>query len=120
MKDREFLDRVADRSGLTYRESADVSRATMLALADRVSGPEARELAAHLPDRLAEPLSSADEPLKQYDLAQFARRVRRHAGLSPWQTASGITAVLLTLEDAAPEAARAAISELPKENFPTA
>jgi uncharacterized protein (DUF2267 family) len=119
MKDQEFFTRVADRSGLTWRESVDVSRATLLALADRISGDEARELAAHLPARLAEPLRTADEPVKQYDLVEFARRVRRHAGLTPRETASGVTAVLTTLRDAAPDAADRAISELPRA-FPTA
>jgi uncharacterized protein (DUF2267 family) len=112
MKDREFFTRVADRSGLTWRESSDITRATLLALADEVSGPEARELAAHLPDRLAEPLRSGDETAKQYGPDEFAYRVRRHAGLSSRDTASGVTAVLVTLRDAAPEAADQAIAEL--------
>lgn len=119
MKDREFFSRVADRSGLTWRESVDVSRATLIALADQISGGEARELAAHLPDRLAEPLRSGDETVKQYDLDEFARRVRRHSGLSSRDTASGVTAVMTTLRDAAPDAADQAISEFPMQ-FPTA
>lgn len=119
MKDREFYERVADRSGLNYRESANISRATLIALADRISGAEAQELASHLPDRLAEPLRSADGSVKQYDLAQFARKVRRHSGLSSHDTASGVTAVLMTLREAAPEATEDAISEIPRA-FPTA
>ena len=119
MKHQEFFSRVADRSGLTRQESSDISRATLLAMADRISGGAARELASHLPDRLAEPLRSGDEPAKQYDMDVFAHRVRRHAGLSSHDTASGLTAVLMTLRDAAPEAADDAISQLSKK-FPAA
>jgi uncharacterized protein (DUF2267 family) len=120
MKDREFFARVSDRSGLSWRESVDISLATMRALGDKISGPDSRELAAHLPVRVAEPLLAGDEPIKQYDLAQFAYKVRRHAGLQPGQTASGMTAVLMTLSEAAPEAARRAMAALSREEFPTA
>jgi len=119
MKHQEFFRRVADRSGLTRQESSDISRATLLAMADRISGDAARELASHLPDRLAESLRAGGEPAKQYDMDVFARRVRRHAGLSPHDTTSGLTAVLVTLRDAAPEAADEAISQLSK-NLPAA
>lgn len=119
MRDREFFREVADHSGLSRQEAADVTRATLLTLADRISGGEARDLAADLPEQLAQPLRSGDEAAKRYDLEEFERRVGGHAGLSPRDTSNGVAAVLLTLRDATPETAyQRAMSQLPKEFGP--
>jgi uncharacterized protein (DUF2267 family) len=117
MRDREFFTKVADRSGLSREESADIARATMQTLADRINGGEARELAAELPESLAQPLRTGDEEAKRYDRDEFERRVREHAGLNlnPADTSRGLSAVLRTLRDAAPGNANQAISQLPKE-----
>lgn len=115
MRDREFFNKVADRSGLSREESADISRATLQTLADRISGGEAREVAAELPDPLAQSLRSGDEAAKRYDRGEFERRVGEHAGLNSAETSRGVSAVLRTLVEAAPGNANQAMSQLPKE-----
>jgi uncharacterized protein (DUF2267 family) len=119
MRDREFFYEVADRSGLSREEAADITRATLLTLADRISGGEARDLAVEVPEPLGQNLRSGDEAAKRYNLAEFERRVGEHAGLSPRETTRGVAAVLLTLRDATPDSAyQQAMSQLPKEFSP--
>jgi uncharacterized protein (DUF2267 family) len=114
--DREFFHTVADRSGLSRSEAADLSRATMLTLADRISGAEARDLAVEVPDGLGDPLRSGDEPAKRYGLDEFTRRVSEHTGLTEREALNGIRAVLSTLRDSSPDGEFAkAMSQLPKE-----
>jgi len=51
--DREFFRSVADRAGLSREEATDLTRATLQALAQRLSQGAVRELVLHLPDQLA-------------------------------------------------------------------
>jgi uncharacterized protein (DUF2267 family) len=116
VKDREFFHNVADRSGLSRQEAADVSRASLQTLGERLSGGEARDLAAELPEPLAQPLRSGDEAAQNFDLEEFVRRVSEHTGLTPTESVRGIRAVLMTLRDAAvSEEYAEAMSQLPKE-----
>ena len=55
VNDKEFYRSVAQRAGLSRGEAADLTRATLETVADRVSGGEARDLAAELPEPLAQP-----------------------------------------------------------------
>jgi uncharacterized protein (DUF2267 family) len=99
VNDREFFRSVAQRAGLSREEAADLTRATLETLADRVSGGEARDLAAELPEPLAQPLRSGDEAAKRFDLEEFVRRVSERTGLTAAETTSGIRAVLVTLRE---------------------
>jgi uncharacterized protein (DUF2267 family) len=102
VNDREFFRSVAQRAGLSREEAADLTRATLETLADRVSGGEARDLAAELPEPLAQPLRSGDEAAKRFDLEEFVRRVSERTGLTAPETTSGIRAVLVTLREVTP------------------
>jgi uncharacterized protein (DUF2267 family) len=102
VNDKEFFRSVAQRAGLSREEAADLTRATLETLADRVSGGEARDLAAELPEPLAQPLRSGDEAAKRFDLEEFVRRVSERTGLTAPETTSGIRAVLVTLREVTP------------------
>ena len=101
MNDREFFHSVADRSVLSREEAADLTRATLQTLADRLSGGEARDLAAELPEPLAQALRTGDEAAKSFDLEEFVRRVSEHTGLTAKETERGVRAVLMTVRDVA-------------------
>lgn len=101
MNDKEFYRSVAQRAGLSREEAADLTRATLETLADRVSGGEARDLAAELPEPLAQPLRSGDEAAKRFDLEEFVRRVSERTGLTATETTRGIRAVFVTLREVA-------------------
>jgi uncharacterized protein (DUF2267 family) len=62
MDQKGLIRAVAERTGLSREESADISRAVLEGLADQLSGGEARRLAADLPD-LAEQLQARRRPL---------------------------------------------------------
>ena len=102
MNDKEFYRSVAQRAALSREEAADLTRATLETVADRVSGGEARDLAAELPEPLAQPLRSGDEAAKRFDLEEFVRRVSERTGLTAPETTRGIRAVLVTLREVAP------------------
>ena len=116
MNDKEFFRSVAQRAGLSREEAADLTRATLKTLADRLSGGEARDLAVRLPGPLAEPLRSGDEAAKRYDLEEFVRRVSQHTGLTTPETTSGIRAVLVTLREIVGDGEfDEAMAQLPKD-----
>ena len=116
MNDREFFHSVAERSVLSREEAADLSRATLQTLADRLSGGEARDLAAELPEPLAQSLRSGDEAAKSFGLEEFVRRVSEHTGLTAPEASRGIRAVLMTVRDVADdEEYTEMMSQLPQE-----
>jgi uncharacterized protein (DUF2267 family) len=116
VNDREFFHTVAQRAGLSREEAADLTRATLATLADRLSGGEARDLAAQLPEPLAQPLRSGDEAAKRFDLEEFVRRVSKHTGLTPLETTRGIRAVLITLREVvANDEFAQVMAQLPKD-----
>lgn len=116
MNDKEFFHHVADRCGLSREEAADLTRATLGTLADRLSGGEARDLAAELPEPLAQSLCAGDEQANSFDLEEFVRRVSEHTGLTALESSRGVRAVLMTVRDVADETEYADVmSQLPKE-----
>lgn len=100
MEDREFIRTVAERSGLSREEAADLTRATMAALAERLSAGETRHLARRLPDGLSESLGSGTRAAKKFGLDEFIRRVSAHTGLTVQEATDGVRAVLTTLHQA--------------------
>lgn len=96
MDDREFFRKVAEQAVLSVEEAADLSRATLQTLADRLSNGEARHLAEQLPDGLPEYLPKRDR-IDRFGLAELLRRVSKHTGLNARETEAGVRAVLTTL-----------------------
>jgi uncharacterized protein (DUF2267 family) len=115
MDDRQFFQKVAERAVLSIEEAADLTRATLQTLADRLSNGEARHLSEQLPDGLREYLP-ARERIERFDLNDLLRRVSKHTGLNAKETEAGVRAVLVTLGKAVkPEVFAHAMAQLPGE-----
>jgi uncharacterized protein (DUF2267 family) len=111
-----FLDAVAKRAGLPPEEAATITGATLETLAERISGGEARDLAAHLPDELRDYLRKDDAPPQLLNAAEFVHEVRARAGVDDQWAAEGARAVFTTLRDAvSDDEVEDLLSELPKD-----
>ena len=103
MNFKEFTHTVAERAGLSREEAADLTRATLETLADRLSGGEARDLAVRLPEPMAESFrGKKGMAAGNFGLEEFVRRVSEHAGLTVKETTDGVRAVFRTLADVVP------------------
>jgi uncharacterized protein (DUF2267 family) len=105
MDAREFYRTVADRAGLSKEEAADLTRATFETLAHRVSPGEVRDLAAQLPDQLAEAVRRNGKSPERFGLNELIQRVSKRTGLNEQETTAGVRAVLTTLREAVEETA---------------
>jgi uncharacterized protein (DUF2267 family) len=111
-----FLTNVAERADVSREQAEALTRATLAVLADRISGGQARHLAAELPEPMKGWLESEDEIAKGYGVHGFARRVRDRAGVPAPLVEPGIRAVFATLREAVSEKEfRDATVQLPKE-----
>ncbi|WFE45836.1 DUF2267 domain-containing protein [Verrucosispora sp. WMMD1129] len=96
----EFLEAVRKQAGLPPTEAANVIRATLTTLAERVSGGEARDLATQLPAEYRGYLHKEVEFAERLDLVEFLNEVRTRSGLDDQRAADGAHAVLTTLREA--------------------
>lgn len=80
--------------------AADLTRATLGTLADRLSAGEARHLELQLPQPLRESLGTRTAAAEKFGLDEFIRRVSEHTGLTVRGTTDGIRAVFTTLHEA--------------------
>ncbi|HEY0453386.1 DUF2267 domain-containing protein [Actinophytocola sp.] len=100
MDAKELIRTVARRSGLSRAEAADLTRATLATLADRLSAGEARHLALRVPEPLGESLGARTGSAQKFGLDEFVRRVSAHTGLTVREATDGVRAVLATLREA--------------------
>lgn len=111
-----FLNTVAQRAGLPPEEAANITRATLETLAERISGGEARDLAAQLPEELRDYLRKDDELPQRLNASEFVHEVRARAGVDDQWASEGARAVFATLRDAVSVDELAdVLSELPKD-----
>jgi uncharacterized protein (DUF2267 family) len=98
----EFIDHVAHRAGVSREHAASLTQASLRVLADRISGGQDVDLAAHLPEQLARPMRKAPQKLpEKYGFAEFVGRVRTRAVNAPNEVIlPGVRAVMLTLREA--------------------
>jgi uncharacterized protein (DUF2267 family) len=92
---------VAERTGLSREESADVTWAVLEGLAQQLSEGEAKRLAAELPD-LAEQLKPRRRRRKEAHpvrLHDFLGQVARRTGLTEEEARAGAAGVLAALRD---------------------
>ncbi|SFL73814.1 DUF2267 domain-containing protein [Geodermatophilus ruber] len=118
MEYEEFIERVAERAGVSREHAAKLTEATLKVLADRISGGEDLDLAAMLPDELARHLRRPHQKQpKKYGFDEFVGKVRDRAdGVPRKEIRPGIRAVLLTLREVAGEKEfRDALAQLPHE-----
>ncbi|HEX5189411.1 MAG TPA: FAD-dependent oxidoreductase [Streptosporangiaceae bacterium] len=118
MDQRGFARAVADRTGLSREESADITWAVLEGLADQLSGGEARRLAADLADmggavRAGRRRRSEARPIR---LAEFLGRLSERTGLNTRDAHAGAGAVLAQLQaDLGEEQYRHLVGQLPAE-----
>jgi uncharacterized protein (DUF2267 family) len=111
----EFVSNVSVRADVSFEKAQALTRATSEALADRISGGEARQLAELLPEPLNQWLSSGDEIAQRFPLHSFVVRVAEQAGLDEDDAELGIRAVVTTLREAVGDKElRDATAQLPK------
>lgn len=118
MEAEEFIDRVAERTGLPREQAEHLTSAVLAVLADRISGGQALDLAAMMPEELAKPLRKAPQKLpEKYGFAEFMEKVHQRAADVPHELVPrGILAVMLTLREVAGEKElRDTLAQLPHE-----
>lgn len=102
MELRELASAVAERTGLSREESADIVRAVLEGLADQLSEGEARHLAVEMPGPLAAELAarkrhrSEAHPVHADD---FVRQLSARTGQPEREARAGAGAVLAELRD---------------------
>ena len=105
MDQRGFARSVAERTGLSREESADVTWAVLEGLADQLSEGEARRLATAFPE-VGEDLQARRRRKKEarpIRLQDFFRQVRERTGLNDNDVRAGSGAVLAELRQVAGE-----------------
>jgi putative drug exporter of the RND superfamily len=100
------VDRVADRTRLPREEAELVTEGTLAALGERITARERRVLAHHLPSPLDRALERSDNGNERFAVDEFLLRARTRAGgegVSADEMRGYASAVLATLEEAAPD-----------------
>lgn len=117
MKYAQLVEKVAERMGGTSLGQAEsLTQATLLTLADRITGGEARDLAAQLPKELKPFLDKKQESAEGFDLNEFIRRVGLRAGVDRDTAHRGVEAVFQTLDAAVSTGEfQDIMAQLPKE-----
>ncbi|MGC1213035.1 MAG: DUF2267 domain-containing protein [Micromonospora sp.] len=95
-----FVEAVSRRAELPTEQAATIARATLQTLAERVTGTEAADLAAQLPDELSAYLATpAGGPRATGGTVAFLHRVADRAGVDAAVAEVGVRAVLSTLRE---------------------
>jgi uncharacterized protein (DUF2267 family) len=99
---RELARGVAERTGLSREESADISRAVLEGIAAQLSEGEARHLATDLPDPLASGTEASRRRRKgahPVPVLNFVRQIGARTGLPESDARAGAGAVLAVLSE---------------------
>ncbi len=100
MRYDEIIARVAERTGLFEGDAVALTRATLATLAERITGDEARELAAHLPGPLQDALLPTREQAEAFGFHEFVNRVAERWQREPTAVEGAVDAVMATLREA--------------------
>lgn len=98
MEYKDFIRTVAERAALSREEAADLARATVETLGDRLSAGEVRRLAESLPDPLRDSLRVRERG-EHFGLHDFVTRVSKRTGLTVAEATAGVRAVLTALRE---------------------
>ena len=97
----EFIESVMQRTGLPREAAGMLVHATLRVMAERLSGGEAEDLQAQMPQELQEDLAvPKQKPAESFGAAEFTRRVAERAGIDETAAQIGAAAVLATIGDA--------------------
>ena len=116
MDEKTFYATVAERSGLSKSEAADLTRATLEAIAGQIAGGEVDRLVAALPDWLEPHVPRHQGAAHPKQLHDVVKEISTRTGLKEEEVQRGIAAVLSTLREAMdPTHLDHALSLLPAE-----
>jgi uncharacterized protein (DUF2267 family) len=97
----EFLNKVQDRIGpADPDETRRAVTATLSTLSERISGGEAKDLAAQLPEELKEPIQRSGEEAEGFSFEEFLRRVGEREGANTDAARDHASAVITALGEA--------------------
>ncbi len=99
---RELARAVAERTGFSREESADITRAVLEALAAQLSEGEAKHFAVDMPQQLAgelDPSRRRRQGAHPIPVLDFVRQVSAHTGLPENEARAGTGAVLAVLRE---------------------
>jgi uncharacterized protein (DUF2267 family) len=99
MDDDQFVDLVAERANVSREQAEALTRATLWTLGERITGGEARHIAAQLPAERRTPLVVAEEEAEGLSLDEFIRRTAERADVDRGTADIGMAAVFATLRD---------------------
>jgi uncharacterized protein (DUF2267 family) len=113
----DFLRRVQHLGELSSREEAEtVTRLTLSALGERISGGQAADLAAALPGELRPCLERTAEPAQAFGIEEFLHRIAGPQQTDPQTARRQAKAVLRTLREYTPDKEIAdTVAQLPPE-----
>jgi uncharacterized protein (DUF2267 family) len=116
MDEKTFYANVAERAGLSKSEAADLTRATLEALAGQIAGGELDRLAMALPDSLERHLPRHDEASRPKPLHDVVQEISSRTHLKEEEVQRGMAAVLSLLRESVdPTHLDHALSLLPAE-----
>ncbi|WP_326558229.1 DUF2267 domain-containing protein [Micromonospora sp. NBC_01796] len=95
-----FVDMVAQRAEVDSDTAVDLSRGTLQTLADRLTGGEAIDLAAQLPQPLQAVMRSPQDAAEPFGAQEFIGRVAERATVDETAARTGVRAVLTTVREA--------------------
>jgi uncharacterized protein (DUF2267 family) len=111
-----FIKKEAEKAGLPKDQAENIAHATLRTLADRITGGEADDLAAQLPQPLKEDLLKDHEEAERFDVDEFIRRVSERAHVDENTARTGAMATLNTMREAVtPGEFDDVTAQLPKE-----
>ncbi|MEB3215924.1 MAG: DUF2267 domain-containing protein [Nostocales cyanobacterium 94392] len=102
MKYEEFIKHVQSVAQVDSREQAErATRATLETIKERIVGDEAKDLAAQLPEEIAQYLRGREgENGQHFKLQEFIERVSKKAGVESTDAIMHIRAVFTVLQNA--------------------
>jgi uncharacterized protein (DUF2267 family) len=92
-----FITTIEQHAGIGWDKAERAARATLETLAERISGGQARDLAAELPHDVRGWLLSGGGDAEPFDAREFVRRVAERAGVDTDTAERHIRAVLVAL-----------------------
>jgi len=114
----EFVRKVQERLGMaTEAEAMAASKSVLAATADRITQPEAKDLACQLPKELGDLVRGRGGPVQKMDAETFIHRIQSDLDLANEEQASEVTqAVFSVLKEAVSEGEwEDVVSQLPRE-----